>query len=170
MKSESCSLNTTIHRPGRQAFNTIPTHTIVACSSGKAHISRNPPTLTARPHTPPGLFFPCMPPLSSAVLMTSRKLPHIHPLGAKIITLELRTRTVTKLELGARTQTWICINPSSTVGLLRCAAPLFPPRSEKIHQAVKCGIWIAGDSMQGENFSVYSRHTEQAPFPVTLLV
>lgn len=43
MESESRGPNTTIHRPGRQAFNTITTHAIVACSSGTAQISSNPP-------------------------------------------------------------------------------------------------------------------------------
>lgn len=106
MESESCSLNTTIHKPGRQAFNTITTHAIVACNSSQAQNTQQPP---------PRKAFLSVPPLSFTVLMTRHNLPHIHPLRAKIIPLELTTGTVIKLELGARTLTWICTNPKNTV-------------------------------------------------------
>lgn len=160
LESESCSPNTTIHRP-------ITTHTIVACSSGKALISSKPPP-SPDPTLPPDFFV--------------HATPVIYSFNDK---MQTSTHSSTESEDNHiraddrdGNQTWAG-SPDTDVDLhkskqyrqqLRCAAPLFPLRREKIHQAVKCRIWIEGDRTQGENFSVYSGHTEQALFPVTLLV
>lgn len=75
--------------------------------------------LTLTPHhqashsLPPGFLVRATPVIYS--FNDKTQTSHIHPLRAKIIPLELTTGTVTKLELGARTQTWICINPNSPV-------------------------------------------------------
>lgn len=168
LESESCSPNTTIHRPGRQAFNTITTHTIVACSSGKAQICSKPPPSPPGLTLPPGFFVHATPVIYS---FNDKTQPSTHSSPeSEDNHIRADDRDGNQTWAGS-SDTDVHLHKSKQYRQQpRCAAPLFPLRSEKIHQAVKCRIWIEGDRTQGENFSVYSRHTEQALFPVTLLV
>lgn len=111
LESESFSPNTTIHRPGRQAFNTITTHAIVACSSGMAQISSKPPPSPPGLALPPGFFVRATPVIYSLNDKTQTSTHSSLESEDNHITAEDRDAN----QRWARTQTWICINPNSTV-------------------------------------------------------
>lgn len=145
LESESCGPNTTIHRPGRQAFNTIPTHAIVACSSGMAQRSSKPPPSPPGLALPPGFFVHATPVIYSLNDKTQTSTHSSLESEDNHITADDRDANQT----WARTQGRICINPNSAVSSSTARLLFFHRGAKKYTKLWNARVWIEGDRKQG---------------------